>query len=57
VPPQTATVDLTSGDEVRSTQADKLGRFTFHEVPAGPIRLSCRLDAGGQVVQTNWLVI
>ena len=57
VPPQTGTIELTSGDEVRTEQADELGRFTFKEVPEGPIRLSCRLDAGGQVVQTNWLVI
>ena len=57
VPPQTGTVELTSGQVVRTTHADHLGRFTFLEVPEGPIRLSCRLDAGGQVVQTNWLVI
>lgn len=57
VPPQTGTVELTSGQVVHTTHADHLGRFTFLEVPEGPIRLSCRLDAGGQVVQTNWLVI
>lgn len=57
VPPQTGTVELTHGDEVRTEQADDLGRFTFQEVPEGPIRLRCRLDAGGRVVQTAWLVI
>ena len=57
VPPQTGTIELTSGDEVRTAQADDMGRFTFQEVPEGPIRLSCRLDASGQVVQTNWLML
>jgi hypothetical protein len=57
VPPQTGVIELTSGEEARTASADSLGRFTFVDVPEGPIRLSCRLDEGDQIIETNWLVI
>jgi hypothetical protein len=46
-------------EEVSATaQSDSLGRFTFEDVPAGSVRLTCRLpEEDGAVVQTEWIVI
>ncbi len=58
VPPQEAKIVLHSGDEERSIETDSLGRFTFDDVPAGAIRLTCTPGGGeGAVIQTEWIVI
>ncbi len=56
VPPQTATIELRYGNDRHVTESDSLGRFTFHDVPAGPISLRCDLG-GDQSVQTDWLIV
>ncbi len=56
VPPSVATIELVGGDEVRSAQTDRLGRFTFDDLPPGPVRLAV-LDANGaSTVQTDWVL-
>lgn len=58
IPPQPATVELMCRDERRTAQADSLGRFTFDDVPAGPLSLRCVLgDDPANVIQTEWMVI
>lgn len=59
VPPQPATVELRYKDEVRSVQSDHLGRFTFHDVPIGPISIRCVIpdDGAETVVQTDWMIL
>jgi hypothetical protein len=56
VPPQSATIELRHGTERQVTQSDTLGRFTFYDVPAGPVSLRCDLG-GDQSVQTDWLIL
>lgn len=56
VPPQQAEIELRYNGESRSTQSDHLGRFTFHEVPTGPISLRCDLG-DNQTVQTDWMIV
>lgn len=56
VPPQPATIELRHGKQHQTTESDSLGRFTFHDVPAGPISLRCDLG-GDQSVQTDWLIV
>lgn len=56
IPPQPAEAELRFGDEVRSTPTDRLGRFSFVDVPPGPIQLAVRSATGPQVV-TEWLEI
>ncbi len=56
VPPQRATIELRFGTERQTTESDSLGRFTFHDVPTGPISLRCDLG-GDQSVQTDWLIV
>lgn len=58
VPPQAAEVILHHEDDERTAQSDSLGRFAFHDVPSGSIRLTCVLkDESGAVVQTEWTII
>lgn len=59
VPPQAATVELRYRDEVRSAKCDSLGRFTFQDVPVGPISIRCSIDDGdgNMVVQTDWMIV
>lgn len=56
VPPQTATVELRAGGEVRETGTDNLGRFNFGNVPTGDIQLAVTTEDGGRVV-TEWMVV
>lgn len=56
VPAQVGTVELRFGDQSMTTEADTLGRFSFEDVPLGPISL--RLEIGdGAVVQTAWTLV
>jgi hypothetical protein len=55
VPPQQAMVELRFKDEVRSVESDHLGRFTFHELPVGPISIRCITE--DSVVQTDWMIV
>lgn len=55
VPPQSATVELRHGETVREGATDPLGRFSFSDVPAGPIQLAIATAQGGHVV-TDWMV-
>lgn len=58
VPPQAAEIELHHEDETRTVQSDNLGRFTFHDVPAGSIRLTCRFGSETEaIVQTEWIII
>jgi len=58
VPPQNAEITLHHEAEEMTAQADSLGRFTFHDVPSGSIRLTCLLqDESGAVIQTEWTLI
>ena len=56
IPPQAADIELRYNGETRSTRSDHLGRFTFHDVPQGPISLRCDLG-DDQTVQTDWLIV
>ena len=63
VPPQAAEIDLHHEDHTTTTTADSLGRFAFNDVPAGSVRLTCRLSGeglpgeSGAIVQTEWVII
>lgn len=58
VPPQQAEIMLHHEEETRRARSDSLGRFTFHDVPSGSIRLTCKLhDESGAIVQTAWTLI
>lgn len=58
VPPQAAELTLHHEDETRTAQSDSLGRFTFHDIPTGSVRLTCKLAGDdGSVVQTEWTII
>jgi len=53
-----ATIELHHEDQARTVQSDNLGRLTFHDVPAGSIRLTCRFsDEHETVVQAEWMII
>lgn len=56
VPPQQARIELRHDSDRQATESDSLGRFTFDEVPTGPISLRCELE-GDQSVQTDWLIV
>ena len=56
VPAQIGTVELHFGEESVSTESDTLGRFSFEDVPLGPISLKLEL-ADGAVVQTAWTLV
>lgn len=58
VPPQQASVDIRHGDNVVTTEADELGRFSAGPLPAGPISLRCRTGAEPpHPVVTEWVAI
>ena len=58
VPPQQAEIELRYGSDARTVRSDHLGRFTFHDVPVGPISLRCTFgDDDAQVVQTDWMLL
>jgi hypothetical protein len=58
VPPQEAEIMLHHQDETRVARSDTLGRFTFHDVASGSVRLTCKLhNESGAVVQTEWTLI
>lgn len=54
VPPQQATVELRHGTSLVETTSDAIGRFSFVDVPTGPISLTIITPDGGRVT-TEWL--
>ncbi len=56
VPAHPGRVELCYGDDSKTTEADSLGRFSFDDVPLGPIRLKLELEDGA-VVQTAWTLV
>ncbi len=56
VPPQQAEIELRFAGQAKTARSDHLGRFTFQDVPTGPISLRCRLE-DAQTVQTEWLIV
>lgn len=56
VPPATAQVTAQWPDGERDTTADELGRFTFDQVPSGPLRLRCTPASDPSVV-TGWVTV
>lgn len=56
VPPQVATVVLTSSDYIAEKTTDSVGRFDFTGVTPGRVRLSIR-TADGRMITTEWVVI
>ena len=56
VPPHEGTVELRFGEQSMTTEADSLGRFSFEDVPLGPISLRLELRDGA-VVQTAWTLV
>jgi hypothetical protein len=56
VPAQTATIELENASGTATQTADRLGRFTFEGVPAGPIRLTVTVP-DGVTVTTDWVVL
>jgi hypothetical protein len=58
VPPQRADVELRWGSESRTVPSDELGRFTFDDVPVGPISLRCSFgEEDAPVIQTDWMLL
>jgi hypothetical protein len=57
VPPAEVTVQLTSGDTVVDASTDRLGRFTFHDVEPGPVRLTVLGSGGEHLVHTEWVLL
>lgn len=58
VPPQAAEITLHHESGPQTVHSDELGRFTFHDVPSGSVRITCKLeDESGAVVQTEWTLI
>ena len=58
VPPQVAEIQLHHEDGSQTASTDNLGRFAFDDVPAGSVRLTCRLIGEDEaVVQTEWIII
>ncbi len=55
VPPQQATIELRVEGNVRETGTDGLGRFSFTDVPTGPVQIAVNTPSG-QVV-TEWTVV
>jgi hypothetical protein len=54
LPPQTAGIEVLSGPVAGSPlETDAMGRFTYHEPPAGPFAL--RLRTGEGVLVTDWV--
>ncbi|MEA2001847.1 MAG: hypothetical protein U9N84_08195 [Actinomycetota bacterium] len=58
VPPQAAEIELHHEDVTRTAQSDNLGRFAFQDVPAGSVRLTCKLKGTNDpLIQTEWVII
>lgn len=55
VPPQAAEIELLYQSEVRSATSDSLGRFTFLDVPVGPVSIRCTVE--GTTIQTDWMIV
>lgn len=56
VPPQQAVVELHYGDSVRETATDPLGRFSFVDVPTGPVQVAVITSDDSRVL-TEWMVV
>lgn len=56
IPPHQATVELRIGSSVRETGTDGLGRFSFTDVPTGPVQIAVNTRDGGRIV-TEWTVV
>ena len=56
VPAHVGRIELRFGDRSMTTESDSLGRFSFEDVPLGPISLQLEL-ADGAVVQTAWTLV
>jgi hypothetical protein len=51
-----ATIEIRHPNGSVTVQADELGLFTVHELPAGPISLLCRLpDSQAAPITTEWI--
>ena len=57
IPPAEHTVELHGADRVLETTTDHLGRFSFDEVLAGPVRLTVRGADGEPVIHTEWVLL
>ena len=57
VPPGAFTVTLVAGDAELTATTDRLGRFSFDAVAAGPVRLALADEAGTHVVTTEWVLL
>lgn len=56
VPARVGAVELRFGEQSMTTESDSLGRFSFEDVPLGPISLRLELEDGA-VVQTEWTLV
>ena len=56
VPAQRGQVEIRHAGGTTTVEADDLGRFTAGGVPPGPVSLSCRTEAGGLRVDTDWFL-
>lgn len=56
VPPSSKRIELVGADNVLTTEADRLGRFTFDDVAPGPVRLVVLDGDGARIVQTEWVL-
>jgi len=56
VPPVESEIELRFGESSQTTNSDSLGRFSFEDVPLGPISLKVALPGGG-AVQTEWTLV
>ncbi|HEY7565404.1 MAG TPA: hypothetical protein VIA81_10820 [Acidimicrobiia bacterium] len=56
VPPQVATVILSSSDYIGEKTTDEVGRFEFDRVNPGRVRLTVR-TVDGRTVSTEWVVV
>lgn len=56
VPAQRGRVEIRHGGGTTTVDADDLGRFTAGGVQPGPVSLSCRTEATGLQVATDWFL-
>jgi len=59
LPPQEADVEITSPSASFTVHADALGRFVADAVPAGPVRLRCRVrgESPARPTGTEWVTL
>lgn len=57
IPPGEFTVQLIVGDAVIEEPTDRLGRFTFHAIAPGPVRLVVVDEDGHHLVTTEWVLL